>query len=87
MYFHNIILIVGIGEILMSFPAMIRKHPKLRLIFVGFGIYREHLEIMINSMVTGDKELFKAAAHCVDEQGISFLESSINIDECFQTLG
>lgn len=71
----------------MSFPAMLRKHPKLRLIFVGFGIYREHLELMIDSMVSGDKELFKAAAHCIDEQGISFLESSVDIDASFQTLG
>lgn len=67
----------------MTFPHLVAKHPKLRLILVGFGIYREHLELMIQSMVTGDKQLFKAAAHCPDEQGYSFLESSINIDEHF----
>ena len=59
----------------------------MRLILVGFGIYREHIEIMIRAMVTGDKELFKSAAHCVDELGCSFLESSVDIDQTFQKLG
>ena len=76
----------GIGEILMTFPTLVRKHPKLRLIIVGFGIYREHIELMIRSMVTGDKELFKAAGHCVDELGCTFLESTINVDENFQQI-
>jgi len=71
----------------MTFPTLIQKHPKLRLILVGFGIYREHIETMIKSMVNGDKDLFRAAAHCVDELGCSFLESSINIDEEFKQIG
>lgn len=82
-FFGKFLYTKGIGEILMTFPHLVAKHPKLRLILVGFGIYREHLELMIQSMVTGDKQLFKAAAHCPDEQGYSFLESCINIDEHF----
>lgn len=85
-FFGKFLYTKGIGEILMTFPKLVQKHPKLRLVLVGFGIYREHIEIMINSMVTGDKELFKAAAHCVDDLGCTFLESSISIDESFQKL-
>jgi len=85
-FFGKFLYTKGIGEILMTFPTMVKKYPKMRLILVGFGIYREHIEIMIRSMVTGDKELFKSAAHCVDELGCSFLESSVDIDQTFQQL-
>lgn len=37
-------------------------------------------------MVKGDKALFKSAAHCVDELGCTFLESSIDIESSFQQI-
>lgn len=80
------LFLVGTAEILMAFPRLIEKHPKLRLVLVGFGTYREHLELMLHCMVTGNKELFKAAGHCPDEEGHTFLETSIDIDEHFMQI-
>ncbi|XP_057307459.1 uncharacterized protein LOC130645474 [Hydractinia symbiolongicarpus] len=85
-YFGKFLYTKGTAEILMAFPRLIAKHPKLRLILVGFGTYREHLELMLHCMVTGNKELFKAAGHCPDEEGHTFLETSIDIDEHFMQI-
>lgn len=81
-----IFIVTGIGEILLCFANLIKTKPKLRLILVGFGNYREHLEAMLKAFVLGDKELYKAAAFSKDEKGDSFLESSIDVDKYFLKL-
>jgi len=85
-FFGKFLYTKGIGEILLCFANLIKKKPKLRLILVGFGNYREHLEVMLKAFVSGDKELYKAAAFSKDEKGDSFLESSIDVDKYFLKL-
>ena len=52
----------GVGEILMAFPAILEKIPKARLLLIGYGGNREHLEGMLAAMVQGNFEAFKAYA-------------------------
>ena len=71
---------------MITFAHLIKQKPKLRLILIGFGTYREHIEVMLKAMVTGNKSVFKAAAHSKDEKGDCFLESSIDVDKVFVPL-
>lgn len=52
----------GVGEILMAFPAILKQIPKARLLLIGYGGHREHLEGMLAAMVQGRFEAFKAYA-------------------------
>ena len=71
---------------MITYAHLIKQKPKLRLILIGFGTYREHIEVMLKAMVTGNKAVFKAAAHSKDEKGDCFLESSIDVDKVFVQL-
>ncbi|XP_013421312.1 uncharacterized protein LOC106181476 [Lingula anatina] len=85
-YFGKFLNTKGVGEILLSFPAIVKAVPKARLLLIGFGTFREHLEAMIHGLTTGDITLFKAAAHSKDENGKTFLDSNIDIDKYFRKL-
>ena len=61
----------GIGELVASFPAILQKVPKARLLLIGFGPYREHVEGMLSSLESGNVESF--IAFC---QAGNFLDSS-----------
>ena len=61
----------GIGELVASFPAILQKVPKARLLLIGYGPYREHMEGMLSSFESGNVESF--IAFC---QAGSFLDSS-----------
>lgn len=52
----------GVGEILMAFPSILEKIPKARLLLIGYGGNREHLEGMLAALVGGDLEAFKEYA-------------------------
>lgn len=52
----------GVGEILMAFPTILEKIPKARLLLIGYGGNREHLEGMLAAMVQRNFEAFKAFA-------------------------
>ena len=50
----------GVGEIVASFPLVLQVIPEARLLVIGFGGYREHVEGMLSSMVSGDMGSFTA---------------------------
>ena len=61
----------GIGELVASFPTILQKVPKARLLLIGFGPYREHMEGMLSSLESGNVESFIAFSQAGD-----FLDSS-----------
>lgn len=52
----------GVGELLMAFGTIVERFPRARLLLIGFGGNREHLEGMLAAMVQGSFEAFKAYA-------------------------
>ena len=58
-FFGKFLNTKGVGEILAIFPSILLKIPKIRLILVGFGRYREHMEGMLSAMKSGDMNAFK----------------------------
>ena len=61
----------GIGELVAAFPAVLQNIPKARLLLIGYGPYREHMEGMLSSLESGNVESF--IAFC---QAGNFLDSS-----------
>ena len=72
-YFGTYLNTKGIGELVASFPAILQKVPKARLLIIGYGGYREHVEGMLSSLETGNVESF--IAFC---QAGNFLDASPN---------
>ena len=48
----------GVGELLVTFPKVFERLPQSRLLIIGFGAYREHLEGMAQSLQHGDLDAF-----------------------------
>jgi glycosyltransferase involved in cell wall biosynthesis len=66
-YFGKFLNTKGVGEVLVTFPTILKQFPKARLLLVGFGEYREHLEAMIRAMKwPGDIDLFTKCAMAGD---------------------
>lgn len=63
-YFGNFLDTKGVGEILTAFPSILKRIPKARLLLIGFGRYREHLEGMIQALKDGDFEAFQVSRSC-----------------------
>ena len=59
-YFGSYLHTKGVGEIVASFPKVLESLPQARLLVVGYGGYREHMEGMLTSMESGDMEAFVA---------------------------
>lgn len=70
-YFGAYLNTKGVGEIIASFPAVLNEIPKARLLVIGYGGYREHMEGMLSSLEAGDVEAFIAFS-----QAGSFLDAS-----------
>ena len=70
-YFGSYLNTKGVGEILVSFPVILSQVPKARLLVIGYGGYREHMEGILSSMESGDVDAF--VAFC---QAGSFLDAS-----------
>ena len=70
-YFGAYLNTKGVGEILVSFPMILSEIPKARLLIIGYGGYREHMEGILSSMESGDLDDF--IAFC---QAGSFLDAS-----------
>jgi glycosyltransferase involved in cell wall biosynthesis len=69
MYLGKFLDTKGVGEVLLSFPLILDKVPKARLLLVGFGGYREHMEGMLAAMEDGDLDTlmaYGAAGNFVD---------------------
>jgi len=65
-YFGKFLGVKGVGEILVTVPAILSLIPEVRFIFVGFGSYREHFEGMIQALGNGDQDAFIAYARAGD---------------------
>ncbi|XP_078349549.1 uncharacterized protein LOC144634471 [Oculina patagonica] len=52
----------GVGELLMAFATIVERFPRARLLLIGYGGNREHLEGMLAAMIQGNFEAFKAFA-------------------------
>ena len=52
----------GVGELLVAFATIVQRFPRARLLLIGYGGNREHLEGMLEAMVQGSFEAFKAYA-------------------------
>lgn len=52
----------GVGELLVAFATIVERFPRARLLLIGYGGNREHLEGMLAAMVQGNFEAFKAYA-------------------------
>ncbi len=61
-YFGAYLHTKGVGELLASFPAVLAQVPKARLLVIGYGGYREHMEGMLYAMESGDVDAFIAFA-------------------------
>ena len=70
-YFGAYLNTKGVGEVVTSFPVVLHEVPEARLLVVGFGSYREHMEGILSSMESGDVDAF--VAFC---QAGNFLDAS-----------
>ena len=59
-YFGAYLNSKGVGEVLVSFPMILHEVPNARLLVIGYGGYREHMEGILNSMESGDVDAFIA---------------------------
>ena len=59
-YFGSYLNTKGVGEVLVSFPVVLHEIPKARLLVIGYGGYREHMEGILTSMESGDVDAFIA---------------------------
>lgn len=71
----------GVGEILMAFPLILDKIPEARLLLIGYGGNREHLEGMLSALVEGSFEAFFAYASAGD-----FVDIPLNAEKFFRRI-
>ncbi len=50
----------GIHLLVAAAPQILKAHPNTYFLIVGFGQFREILELMVYALVSGDPELFRA---------------------------
>jgi glycosyltransferase involved in cell wall biosynthesis len=62
LYFGKFLAAKGVGELMLAVPAILDRVPQARIVFVGFGSYREHLEGMVQGLATGDLDQVAACA-------------------------
>ena len=84
MYFGKFLNTKGVGEILVSFlgkNGILQQIPNARLICIGFGGFREHLESLLDSMLKGDKERFIASG-----KADNFIDTTVDLDSYFRKI-
>ena len=57
-YLGKLLATKGVGELLVTFPKIFERIPQSRLLIIGCGSYREHLEGMAQSLQYGDLDAF-----------------------------
>ena len=63
----------GVGEFMLTVPKILEKIPQARFLFIGFGSFREHLECILQSFKTGNKEAcIKCAEAGEFTEGVDF---------------
>ena len=61
-YFGKYLATKGIQLLIAAAPLVLRSHPQARFLAVGFGEFREVLELMVHALQEGDTELFETIA-------------------------
>ncbi len=56
----------GVGELIVSFPHILKQVPKARLVLIGYGNYRDNMEGMISALRTGNVDDFISYAQAGD---------------------
>jgi len=56
-YLGKLIAAKGVDLLLAAWPLVLARRPKARLILVGFGTYREGLEVLIRGLERADERL------------------------------
>jgi len=59
MYLGKYLWTKGIQLLLAAVPLILKKHPNTYFVIVGFGQFREVLELMVFALASGDQELFR----------------------------
>ena len=65
-YFGAYLHSKGVGELLASFPRILEQVPKARLLIIGYGSYREHMEGMMSAFESGNVDDFTSYARAGD---------------------
>ncbi len=60
MYLGKYLWTKGIHLLIAAAPLILKAHPNTYFLIVGFGQFREILELMVYALVSGDQELFRA---------------------------
>ena len=84
MYFGKLLNTKGVGEILVSFlgkRGILQQIPKARLICIGSGGFREHLESMLDSMVKNYKARFIASG-----KADNFVDTTVDLESYFRQI-
>lgn len=56
-FIGKLIVSKGVDLLLAAWPLVLARHPKARLVVVGFGTYREGLELLIRALERADERL------------------------------
>ena len=60
MYLGKYLWTKGIHLLIAAAPQILKVHPNIYFLIVGFGQFREILELMVYTLTSGDQELFRA---------------------------
>ena len=60
MYLGKYLWTKGIHLLIAAAPQILKVHPNIYFLIVGFGQFREILELMVYALVSGDQKLFRA---------------------------
>ncbi len=66
LYFGKFLPAKGVGELLMVAPKILQDFPRIHLLFIGFGSFREHLQGMLQALIAGNFEQFVRCARAGD---------------------
>jgi glycosyltransferase involved in cell wall biosynthesis len=53
----------GVQSLLAALPAVLEQHPRMQLLIVGSGAYRETLEALVHAIGSGDEKLLRHLVH------------------------
>jgi glycosyltransferase involved in cell wall biosynthesis len=54
LYVGKLIVSKGVDLLISAWPLVLEQHPDAKLLVVGFGSYREGLELLIDALASGD---------------------------------
>ncbi len=93
MYLGKYLWTKGVHLLIAAAPLILKERPNTHFLIVGFGQFREILELMVYALVSGDQELFRAICFHTQElfpgagvDRLQFLTEFVdNLDETGRT--